>query len=118
MSGMNHYHYFPGSIPLIISIPHAGTYIPDAILNRLTTSAKLLTDTDWHVEILYAFAHKLGAHILVATHSRYVVDLNRTPDGLSLYPGKFTTGICPVTQFSGTPLYQDGKEPDEQEIQN
>jgi len=56
--------------------------------------------------------------MLVATHSRYVVDLNRGTDGLSLYPGKFTTGLCPTTLFDGTPIYQNGMELTEQEIQD
>lgn len=114
---MKLFHYFPGTIPVIISIPHAGINIPEPIHNRLVDEAKLLPDTDWHVERLYAFAHSLGVHMLVATHSRYVIDLNRAPDDHSLYPGKFTTGLCPVTQFNEIPIYKHGKEPDEQEIQ-
>ena len=48
---------------------------------RFTDEARQVPDTDWHMERLYAFAKDLGASILVATHSRYVVDLNRPPDG-------------------------------------
>ncbi|MHB1947250.1 MAG: N-formylglutamate deformylase [Gammaproteobacteria bacterium] len=114
---MKPYHYFPGTIPIVVSIPHTGTYVPEAILNRFSSSAKQLSDTDWHLERLYAFARDLGVHMLVATHSRYVIDLNRAPDGQSLYPGKFTTGLCPVTLFDGTPIYQKDREPDEKEIQ-
>lgn len=113
---MEPYRYFPGRIPLIVSIPHAGTYVPEGILERFTPAAKQLPDTDWHGEQLYAFAREMGAHMLVATHSRYVVDVNRGADNASLYPGKFTTGICPTTLFDGSPLYQAGREPDEKEI--
>lgn len=118
MTGMKLYHYFPGKIPVIISIPHAGIYIPDEIFHRLAISARSLPDTDWHVERLYAFARQLGVHMLVATHSRYVVDVNRATDNQSLYPGKFTTCICPTTQFDGTNIYQQGEEPDAKEIQD
>lgn len=114
---MEFYHYFPGTIPIIVSIPHTGTYVPDFILKRFVSSAKHLPDTDWHLEKLYTFVRELGIHLLIATHSRYVVDLNRPPDGQSLYPGKFTTGLCPTTLFDGTPLYLPGMEPNDQEIQ-
>ncbi len=113
---MEPYRYFPGTIPLIVSVPHSGTYVPDAILDRFTPEAKPLPDTDWHVDRLYAFVRDMGAHMLVATHSRYVVDLNRDPSGQSLYPGKFTTGLCPTTLFTGSPIYREGHAPDAAEI--
>ena len=40
-----------------------------------------MPDTDWHVEQLCAFAHDSGVTSLIATHSRYVIDLNRDPTG-------------------------------------
>ncbi len=64
-----------------------------------TDEAREVPDTDWHLERLYDFAKDLGASILVATHSRYVIDLNRPPDGASLYPGQNVTGLCPVDDF-------------------
>src|SRR5690606_25718025 len=71
---------------------------------------------DWHLEMLYDFARDMGASILVATHSRYVIDLNRPPDGASLYPGQSVTGLCPTDSFDDTPLYAAGDVPDEAEI--
>lgn len=115
---MKLFNYFSGKLPIILSIPHTGTYVPDPLLERFRTEAKQLPDTDWHLEKLYAFASSLGIHMLVASHSRYVVDLNRAPDGTSLYPGKFTTGLCPTTMFDGTPIYLNDMEPDEKEIHN
>jgi N-formylglutamate deformylase len=113
---MDKFHYIPGNVPVVVSIPHVGTHVPPAILERFTPAAKQLPDTDWHVDRLYAFAKEMGVHMVVATHSRYVVDLNRATDGQSLYPGKFTTGLCPATLFNGDPLYLEGKEPDKEEI--
>lgn len=104
-----------GSMPLLISMPHVGTRIPPAIATRMTPTAHQLDDTDWHIERLYGFARTLGASILVPTYSRYVIDLNRPPDGSSLYPGQNTTGLCPHTTFDGVPLYAAGMEPDEAE---
>jgi N-formylglutamate deformylase len=108
--------FHQGTRPLLISMPHAGTYVPPALAARFTEEARQVPDTDWHMERLYAFAKGLGASILVATHSRYVVDLNRPPDGASLYPGQSVTGLCPVDTFDDTPIYAQGGLPDEAEI--
>ncbi|HVV98654.1 MAG TPA: N-formylglutamate deformylase, partial [Rhodanobacteraceae bacterium] len=83
---------------------------------RLTPSARRVPDTDWHVSRLYAFARELGASMIVPAYSRYVIDLNRPRDNASLYPGQNTTGLCPVVQFSGEPVYQAGEEPTQKEI--
>lgn len=108
--------FYPGTAPLLVSMPHAGTYVPPALAARFTDEARQVPDTDWHMERLYAFAKDMGASILVATHSRYVVDMNRPPDGASLYPGQSVTGLCPVDTFDDTPIYAAGDVPDEAEI--
>jgi len=105
-----------GTAPLLISLPHNGTALPDDIAVRLTESAKRVPDTDWHVAQLYDFARTLGASILVPQYSRYVVDLNRPQDDVSLYPGQNTTGLCPIVQVSGEPVYRDGQQPAPEEI--
>ena len=104
-----------GTAPRLISMPHVGPYIPAAIAERMTEQARLVSDTDWHLQILYDFAQELGASILAATHSRYVIDLNRPPDGSSLYPGQSVTGLCPVDTFENTPIYLPGWTPDKAE---
>ena len=109
--------FHQGTAPLLISMPHAGTHVPPAIAARLTPEARQVPDTDWHLPRLYDFAQALGASILVATHSRYVVDLNRPPDGTSLYPGQRVTGLCPVDTFDDRPLYANPADlPDEAEV--
>lgn len=105
-----------GTQPLLISMPHAGTYLPPPLAERLTDEARRVPDTDWHLPRLYAFAEALGASVLVATHSRYVVDLNRPPDDASLYPGRSVTGLCPIDTFDNTPIYARGDVPDSAEI--
>jgi N-formylglutamate deformylase len=105
-----------GSAPLFVSLPHDGTELPDDIAGRLTPSARRVPDTDWHVSRLYAFAHEIGASMVVPRYSRYVVDLNRPPDNASLYPGQNTTGLCPIVQFTGEPIYKAGAEPSNTEI--
>lgn len=113
---MDIYTLHRGTAPLLVSLPHDGTALADGIAERLTDSARRVPDTDWHVGRLYAFARELGASMLVPVYSRYVVDLNRSPDDASLYPGQNTTGLCPQLQFSGEPVYRDGQQPDEAEV--
>jgi N-formylglutamate deformylase len=105
-----------GTRPLLVSLPHDGTMVPDEIAARMTDGARRVPDTDWHVARLYGFARDLGASLLVPAYSRYVVDLNRPPDDVSLYPGQNTTGLCPTVRFSGEPVYLPGREPDAAEI--
>ena len=111
------FHFHAGTAPLLISFPHVGTHIPPALAARLTPKARQVWDTDWHLPRLYDFARGLGASLLVATHSRYVIDLNRPPDGASLYPGRSVTALCPLDDFDGERLYADAAdEPDAAEI--
>ena len=110
------FRFRQGTRPLLISMPHVGTHVPPALAARLTEEARQVPDTDWHLERLYDFADELGASVLVATHSRYVIDLNRSPDGASLYPGQSVTGLCPIDTFDDTPIYAVGDLPDAAEM--
>jgi N-formylglutamate deformylase len=113
---MDTYTLHRGSTPLFVSLPHDGTALPDDIAGRMMAEARRVPDTDWHVARLYAFARELGASIIAPKYSRYVVDLNRPPDDISLYPGQNTTSLCPHVQFSGAPVYLPGQEPSQDEI--
>jgi N-formylglutamate deformylase len=106
------YVYHQGAGSLVVSFPHVGTYLPDEIAATMTDAGRAVADTDWHVHLLYSFLENSDATRLIATHSRYAADLNRDPEGGLLYPGKFETGVCPVTSFSGQPLYKPGYAPD------
>lgn len=105
-----------GEAPLIVSMPHTGTRIPPEIEARLTSPWLARKDADWHVEKLYDFAPSMGATIIRTTVSRTVIDVNRDPSGVSLYPGQATTELCPTTTFDGEPLYKDECELDAEEI--
>ncbi|MBC8745739.1 MULTISPECIES: N-formylglutamate deformylase [Paraburkholderia] len=105
-----------GSLPLLISIPHLGTRIPPDIAATMTPVAQRTDDCDWHLDRLYAFAKRLGASMLTPAYARYVIDLNRPPDGANLYPGQDTTGLLPVDTFDREPLYLDGHLPDDAEV--
>ncbi|WP_316860945.1 N-formylglutamate deformylase [uncultured Cohaesibacter sp.] len=105
-----------GPSAIILAFPHVGTYLPDEIREKLNDNGKLLADTDWHVDRLYAGL--LPAATLVrANFHRYVIDANRAPSDESLYPGQNTTGLCSTTDFDGQPVYREGMEPDAAEIE-
>jgi len=44
-----------------------------------------------------------------------VIDANRDPKDVSIYPGQNTTGLIPRTDFDGRPIWRDGQSPDEAE---
>ena len=107
-----------GDSPLVIDSPHSGTRIPDALRPRLTAVAQTVPDTDWHVDRLYAFAKAEGATFFCATHSRYVIDLNRDPSGAALYAGTDNTELCPTRTFADEPIYLEGEAPATAEIED
>jgi N-formylglutamate deformylase len=105
-----------GTLPLLVSMPHAGTDIPDDVAASLMPCAAARADTDWHLPELYGFLDEMGASRLSARWSRYLIDLNRPPENTNLYPGQDTTGLCPVDTFGRERLYRQGMEPDEAEV--
>jgi N-formylglutamate deformylase len=100
-----------GSGPVILGVPHTGTHVPEAILEDLNDTGRALADTDWHIDRLYN-GLLADATIVRATFHRYVIDANRDPSGASLYPGQNTTGLVPLTDFDGNPIWRDGHKPD------
>jgi formiminoglutamase len=106
-----------GNAPLIVSFPHSGTEIPADIESRLISPWRARKDADHWIDVLYDFAHEMGATTIRTALSRTVVDVNRDPSGASLYPGQATTGLCPLETFDAEPLYKPGQEPDEAEIE-
>jgi len=106
-----------GDAPLVVSFPHTGTEIPASIETNLTSPWLARKDADFWVDVLYDFAHEMGATTLRTALSRTVIDVNRDPSGASLYPGQATTGLCPIETFDGELLYSPGSEPDATEIE-
>lgn len=104
-----------GDSPLLINVPHAGTYMPPEIRADMTPLAQNVPDADWHVHLLYGFAIEAGASLMVATHARYVVDLNRDPQDAVLYPGADNSERVPLLSFDRAPLYA-GATPDADEV--
>lgn len=104
-----------GTSPVILAFPHTGTDVPADIWERLNDNGRILADTDWHIERLYTGLLP-EATTVRATFHRYVIDANRDPAGVSLYPGQNTTGLVPETDFDGKHIWKDGAAPTEADI--
>jgi len=100
-----------GTAPLLVSMPHIGTHIPEDLRAGCVPRALTVEDTDWHLDRLYNCLPALGASVLRPHYSRYVIDLNRPPDDAPMYPGASNTELCPTRFFTGDPLYRPGHEP-------
>lgn len=94
-----------GNGPVVLGMPHTGTWLPEDIRARLNARGQELSDTDWHIDRLYKGLLP-GATIVRATFHRYVIDANRSPADESLYPGQNTTGLVPTTDFDGAPIWK------------
>ena len=106
-----------GASPLLVSMPHVGIEFPEDLRSRYVPRALDAEDADWHLARLYDWVSSLGATVLRARYSRYVIDLNRPPDDAPMYPGASNTELCPTRFFIGEPLYRAGEEPHAEERQ-
>ena len=113
---MNHIEIKQGTGPIVLAMPHSGTYLPTEIYDKLNDNGKELADTDWHLMELYDGLQP-NAAIVKANFHRYVIDANRCPDGVSLYPGANTTTLCPLIDFVNKPIWQEGLVPTESDIE-
>lgn len=110
------FEFSKGKLPLLVSIPHAGTALTPEVEAGLSEAARTLPDTDWHIPALYNFVRSLGASVLVGNYSRMVIDLNRPSDDKPLYTTA-TTGLFPDTLFDGSATFMPGKTPDARQRQ-
>lgn len=112
---MSHVTVIRGDGPVVLGQPHGGTWVPDDLLARLNARGRMLADTDWHIDRLYEGLLPAASVVRAHVH-RYVIDANRDPGGASLYPGRNTTALCPVTDFDGQDIWQAGQHPSADEI--
>lgn len=94
-----------GSSPIVLGLPHTGTFVPDDIARDLNENGRKLADTDWHIDQLYADLMPELTTVTANFH-RYVIDANRDPTGASLYPGQNTTTLVPLTDFDGLNIWE------------
>lgn len=112
---MNVFDVIPGDGPVILGQPHGGTWLPDDLTRRLNENGRKLADTDWHIGTLYEGLLP-DATVVRSNVHRYAIDANRDPEGATLYPGQNTTGLCPVTDFDGQPIWKEAQAPSQDEI--
>ncbi len=105
-----------GNAPLVLSLPHAGTDLPQQIEKRLVSAWLARKDADWWIDRLYDFAAELDVTMVGTTMSRTTIDVNRNPFDVPLYPGLAGTALCPTSTFDGEPLYRTGEAPGDDEI--
>jgi N-formylglutamate deformylase len=110
------FEFYQGSIPILVSMPHNGIQIPNEMAEKMTPSALKIEDTDWYMDKVYAFASEMGCSVINPVYSRYVIDLNRPKNDMSLYPGADVTELCPTTQFNREDVYLQGMQPEQSEI--
>lgn len=103
-----------GDSPVVLSLPHSGTFVPNDIFTNLNAYGRGLDDTDWHINKLYD-GILAGATTVRATFHRYVIDANRDPSGVSLYPDQNTTGLVPLSNFEGRNIWD--KPPSDTEVE-
>lgn len=97
--------------PIVLSLPHIGTAFPEKISKQIKSELLPPDDTDWDLDQLYAFATELGIPVIKSVYSRWVIDLNRKPDGTPLYnDGRVITHACTTTDFNGNGIYMDERK--------
>ncbi len=110
---MNPVDVVQGDGPIVLGMPHTGTFVPPDIHAMLNENGRALADTDWHIDRLYDGVLP-GVTTVRARLHRYVIDVNRDPSGVSLYPGQNTTGLVPLTDFDGVGIWD--RPPDAAEV--
>lgn len=95
-----------GSGPIVLGLPHTGTFVPEGIRANLNDNGRKLADTDWHIDRLYDGLLPEVTTVRANFH-RYVIDANRDPEGRSLYPGQNTTTLVPLTDFDGVNIWKN-----------
>lgn len=101
-----------GTSPIVLGMPHVGTFLPDDIRDNLNANGQKLADTDWHIERLFADLLPNTTSVQAKFH-RYGIDANRDPLGESLYPGQNTTTLVPMSDFDSVDIWQTVPTTDE-----
>lgn len=105
-----------GNSPLVLCLPHSGSVLPDAVLNRFNATGRLQTDMSWRLEQVLTFAAELDATLIRTTVSRYVVDVDKDPSRAD--PSNAAgNSLCPTATLDGKRIYRPDEEPGPTEIE-
>ncbi|MBF0450325.1 MAG: N-formylglutamate amidohydrolase [Candidatus Magnetomorum sp.] len=101
------------TLPVLISIPHGGTYIPEELKGSIQLSPlDLIDDSDAFTREIYDIKER-ATSVIKADILRAIVDLNRSIDQR---PPDFPDGIIKSHTCYGKQIYHKGKEPDSNQI--
>jgi len=106
--------------PILVSVPHCGTAFPsDIAAHYQQQKIAQVDDTDFFVHKIYDFVTDMGITLIYAHYSRWVIDLNRSPENKALYTdGRIITSLTPTTDFLGNPIYTSAvAEPNYEEVE-
>jgi N-formylglutamate amidohydrolase len=68
-------------VPVVVSIPHCGIYVPEAIRERFASGyIRSLPMTDWYLHTLCDFLPGMGVTTIYGTYSRFVADIDAPAD--------------------------------------
>ena len=95
--------------PILVSIPHAGSRVPDEVKDDLLLSDDdLLGYTDLYTDQIFNVP---SAHVLMNDVSRVIVDVNRAPDDISREYEQAAEGVIVHTTWDEKAGYK--KEPEQ-----
>ncbi|HLC76020.1 MAG TPA: N-formylglutamate amidohydrolase [Candidatus Peribacterales bacterium] len=98
--------------PLIVSIPHSSTRVPEELVgNVLLSQEDLLGYSDLYTDKIFAMPN---VYIATYGYSRIFLDVNRAPDDISREYEKGEEGVLVHTTWDGKPIYQT--EPSEEQV--
>lgn len=104
-----------GSSHIVLSIPHAGRFLPEGLEGRLHSHDRAELETDIYLERLKPLAAKAGISVVMSNVLRSVVDVNRPPNGEALYPDRPRSDPFLQSTFDGLPIWKAGQAPGAQE---
>jgi N-formylglutamate deformylase len=97
------------TLPILISIPHGGTEIPEEIRGMtLLTRKEILEDVDAFTQEIYHVENVLAS--VTTPIARTFIDLNRAPDDL---PPRSPDGAVKTRTANLEPIYRDANLADE-----
>ncbi|WP_179395393.1 N-formylglutamate amidohydrolase [Lacticaseibacillus absianus] len=89
--------------PLVVSLPHSGTWCPASMRAALRPDV-VLANTDWFLPALYEWLPAMGVTTLVNRVNRYVADPNRSRRGP--HDGSYEQTAVYTRNTFGHPLYR------------
>ncbi len=97
------------NLPLLISIPHGGSYRPRELMHRINLcDFELFFEGDAFTNVIYDLS-SAAEKVIIANIPKALVDINRDPDHL---PPKHEDGLIKDVTTFGVRVYKEGREPD------